>query len=332
MPASRPPAPSAPPSPPRFEINRAGELEVFLAVATRGSFSAAARELGVTPSAVSKVVARLEVRLGVQLLHRSTRRVETTAEGSRLLAEARPLLDQLDLLEASFGRQDEARGLVRITASTATGQRLLVPLVPRLMAAHPGLAIEISFTDRVVDLIETGADIAVRWGRLPSSGMVARLLGRTRQIVVASPAYLARRGRPQHPAELDGHVRIGWSFPRAVPHWPFEVDGERRMQAIGEALRVDDGDAMRLLAVEGAGLARLSVYHAWDDVLTGRLEVVLEAFNPGDLEPIHAVYVGRPGRLPARTRTVLDFLQAAVDLRHAEALPPRPPGVGSAPP
>ena len=324
-PARVPPAegPSAAALTPRFETNRSGELEVFVTVVARGGFSAAARHLGVTPSAVSKVVARLEARLGVQLLHRSTRRVETTAEGSRLFGEARRLLGELDALESTLTRQDQARGLVRINASTATGQQLLVPLVPRLMAAHPGLSLEISLTDRVVDLIETGADIAIRWGHLPPSGIVARLLGHTRQAILGSPAYFERHGRPTRPADLGSHVRIGWSFPRAVPHWPFEVDGQRLTQSIGEMLRVDDSEVMRKLAVQGAGLARLSVYHAWEDLQAGRLEAVLEDFNPGELEPIHAVYVGKPGQLPSRTRTVLDFLQAHVDLGHAGQSPAR---------
>jgi len=193
--------------------------------------------------------------------------------------------------------------------------------VPRLLAAHPGLRLDLSFTDQVVDLLESGVDIAVRWGRLPASDVVARLLGRTRQVVVASPGYLAAHGTPRHPGELGGHLRLGWNYPREVPHWPFEVAGRRIEVEIGEVLRVNDGEVMRKLALDGAGLARLSVYHAWDDLLAGRLVPVLEPYNTGDLEPIHAVYVGRPDRLPPRTRAVLDFLQAHVDLSHAERTP-----------
>jgi DNA-binding transcriptional LysR family regulator len=120
--------------------------------------------------------------------------------------------------------------------------------------------------------------------------MVARKLGHTRQVIVASPDYLQRFGRPQHPDELAGHVRIGWNYPRAIPHWPFVVAGKAVTVSMGEVLRVNDGEAMANLAKAGAGLARLSLYHAWDDLHAGRLQALLEDFNPGDLQPIHAVY------------------------------------------
>lgn len=211
---------------------------------------------------------------------------------------------------------------MRINASTTTGQRLLVPLVAELMQTWPGLQLDLSLTDHVVDLIEARADIAIRWGRLPSSDMVARRLGQTRQVIVGAPAYLQRHGVPLQPADLAGHVRIGWNYPRAVPHWPLRAGGQALSVTMGEQLRVNDGEAMCALALAGAGLARLSLYHAWDDLHAGRLQAVLEDCNPGDLEPIHAIYVGKPAQLPARTRAVLDFLQRRVDLRYAERFPP----------
>ena len=140
-------------------------------------------------------------------------------------------------------------------------------------------------------------------------------------MIVASPVYLAARGRPQEPGDLAHHIRIGWNYQRTVPHWPFTVDGRAVEVPIGEALRVNDGDVMRNMAVEGAGMARLSLFHAWNDIAANRLQVVLEPFNTGVLEPIHAVYMGKPDQLPSRTRAVLDFLKANVDLAHAEQLP-----------
>jgi len=311
------------------DANRSGELETFVLVAERGSLSAAARRLGISPSAVSKVMSRLEARLGVQLLQRSTRRILLTAEGTQYYEQGKRVLADLDELETSVAGQAEPRGLVRITASTSTGQTLLGPLVPRLLAAHPGLRLDLSFTDQVVDLLEAGVDIAIRWGRLPVSDVVARLLGRTRQVVVGSPDYLAVHGTPVHPDDLGAHLRLGWNYRREVPRWPFEVAGRRVEVEIGDIVRVNDGEVMRKLALSGVGLARLSVYHAWEDLLAGRLVPVLESCNAGDLEPIHAVYVGKPGRLPPRTRAVLDFLQANVDLGYAERTPP--PRVSSRP-
>ena len=303
------------------EANRFAELEMLVLVAERGSLSAAARQLGISPSAVSKTMSRLEARLGVQLLQRSTRRLQLTPEGAQLCERGKRVLADLDELEACVAVRSAPRGLVRINTSSSTGKMLLVPLVPRLLAAHPGLSLEISLSDQIVDLVEAGIDIAIRWGQLPPSDMVARLLGHTRQVILASPAYLERMGRPLHPTDLARHVRLGWSYQRAIPHWPFLVDGQRVAVEIGEVVRVNDGDVMRELALAGAGLARLSLYHAWEDLQAGRLVPVLEDFNTGDLEPIHAVYPGKPDRLPPRTRAVLDFLQAHVDLAHAEQLP-----------
>ncbi len=303
------------------EVNRAGELEVFVLVVEQGSFSAAARRLGMSPSAVSKIIARLESRLGVQLLQRSTRQLQLTAEGSQFYENGKPVLADLADLELSVTTRSKPRGVVRINTSTATGDRLLIPYVPALMAEFPELILDLTFIDRVVDLIEARADIAIRWGRLPSSDNIARLLGHTRQFVAASPDYFARHGRPEHPDDLKKHICIGWNYPRAVPHWPFVVNGEVIGVNPGDQLRVNDGEALRKLAVQGAGLARLSLYHAWEDLRAGNLEIVLEDFNPGDLEPVHALYVGKPGQLPTRTRAVLDFLKEHVDLEYAEKEP-----------
>ena len=305
---------------PQFEVNRSGELEVFVKVAEKGSFSAAARQLGVSPSAVSKIVARMESRLGAQLLLRSTRRVQLTPEGCQLYERGQRVLADLNEVENAASLRSVPKGVVRINASTSIGQ-LLGPLIPQLMRDYPELVLDLSFTDQVVDLMEAQADIAIRWGKLPASDVVARLLGHTRQVIVAAPAYLAAHGTPQTPADLAQHTRIGWNYQRTVPHWPFTVEGKAVEVPIGDVLRVNDGDVMRKITIQGAGLARLSLYHAWDDIAAGRLQVVLEAFNTGVLEPIHAVYLGKPDQLPPRTRAVLDFLKAHVDLGHAERLP-----------
>ena len=306
-----------------MDVNRSGELEVFVLVAELGSFSQAARKRGVSPSAVSKIIARLESRLGVQLLQRSTRHLQLTAEGLKLYEVGTQVLADLNELETSVAARSNPSGVVRINASTATGQRLLIPLVPLLMQTYPDIVLDLSFTDQVVDLIEARADVAIRWGRLPSSDNIARLLGFTRQLIVGAPAYLEQHGRPRHPDDLQRFMRIGWNYTRSVPHWPLvdPASGKRMDVSMGDSLRVNDGEAMRNLALAGAGLARLSLYHAWDDLQAGRLEVVLEDFNPGDLEPIHALYVGKPGHLPLRTRAVLDYLKEHVDLRHAEHVP-----------
>jgi DNA-binding transcriptional LysR family regulator len=184
--------------------------------------------------------------------------------------------------------------------------------VPQFLVLHPQISLDIALTDRVVDLMDERTDVAVRWGRLPDSGLVARRLGDTAQVIVAAPAYLARHGTPQTPRELLTHNRIGPNYRRHVPDWPFRVDGRIEQVPVAGNLRASDGEALRMLALAGVGLARMSLHHAQADIDAGRLVPVLQAFNPQDREPIHAVYLGKPGQVPARVRAVLDFLAETV--------------------
>ena len=293
---------------PRIEINRSGEMEAFVLVVDRGGFSAAARALGMTPSAISKLVGRLEARLGTQLVHRSTRKLQLTAEGQQFYEASQRVLGDMDEAERGVAADTTPRGRVSINTSTSFGTQVLLPLVPRFMERYPQLALDIALTDRVVDLIDERADIAVRWGPLPSSALVARRLGETTQAIVASPAYLKRHGTPLKPQELASHQQLDFSYRRRVPDWPLRVGGKPLDVPVRGHIRSSDGEALRHLAVAGVGLARLSRYHVQADLDAGRLVAVLEKFNPMETEPIHAVYLGKPGRLPSRVRAVLDFL------------------------
>ncbi|HEY9063858.1 MAG TPA: LysR family transcriptional regulator [Burkholderiaceae bacterium] len=293
---------------PRFDVNRAGELEAFVQVVERGGFSAAARTLGMTPSAVSKLIVRLEARLGVQLVHRSTRKLQLSAEGQLFYERGVRVLADLDEAERSASADVVPRGRVAINTSVSFGTQVLVPLVPRLVEQHPQIALDIALTDRVVDLMDERADIAVRWGSLPSSDLVARRLGETTLAIVGSPAYFERHGKPRTPDDLQAHCRLDFSYRRRVPDWPFRVAGRLIEVPLAARLRANDGETLRQLALAGAGLARLSTYHIQADLDAGRLVPVLEKFNPHDIEPIHAVYLGKVERLPARVRAVLDFL------------------------
>ncbi len=290
-----------------IEANRAGEMAAFVEVLERGSFSAAARALGMTPSALSKLVARLEARLGARLLHRSTRRLEPTAEGRQFHQASVRVLADMDEAERGVAAVAAPRGRVGINTSPAFAAHLLLPLIPKLLARHPGLELDISLTDRVVDLIDARADIAIRWGRLPDSDLVARRLGETAQAIVGSPGYVGRR-HPRTPADLARYRLLDFSYRASASSWPFRI-GRRIVEVpVRGALRASDGEALRQLAIAGAGLARLSRYQVEGDIRAGRLVAVLEHCNPRDLAPVHAVYLGRPGRLPSRVRAVLDFL------------------------
>jgi DNA-binding transcriptional LysR family regulator len=305
---------------PRPDVNRSGELEAFVQIVDRGSFSAAARVLGMTPSAISKLVGRLEARLGVQLLQRSTRKLQLTAEGQLFHERGRRVLADLEEAERSAAVGAEPRGRVAVNASVSFTHHVLVPLLPALLQQHPQLTLDLALTDRVVDLMDERADIAIRWGPLPSSELVARRLGQTAQLIVASPAYLAQHGTPRTPQALEGHRMLDFSYRRRVPGWPLKLQGRTvELLPVRAHLRASDGEALRQMALAGLGLARLSRYHVQADLEAGRLVALLERYNPQDIAPIHAVYLGRVETLPARVRAVLDFLvaQLAGDARFA---------------
>ena len=293
---------------PRQDINRSGEMETFVQVVDRGGFSAAARALCLTPSAVSKLVTRLEARLGTQLVRRSTRKLQLTPEGQNFYERSVRVLADLDEAERCAAAGALPRGRVVLSASISFGQVKLLPLLPALLQRYPDITLDVGLTDRVVDLMDERADIAIRWGQLQSSDLVARLLGRTRQAIVGSPDYLARHGTPRTPDELAHHNRLGTNYRRLTPDWPLLVHGKPQDLPIVGNVRAADGESLRRLALEGVGLARLSIYHIESDLKAGRLVPVMEDFNAHDEEPIHAVYLGKPGRLPARVRAVLDFL------------------------
>jgi DNA-binding transcriptional LysR family regulator len=297
---------------PRIDVNRSGEMEVFVQVFEHGGFSAAARALAMSPSAVSKLVGRLEARLGTQLVHRSTRKLQLTSEGQQFYERCVRVLADIDEAERSAAADVAPRGRVTINTSVSFGTQVLVALVPRFREQHPQVALDIVLTDRVVDLIDERADIAIRWGPLPSSDLVARRLGETAQAIVGSPEYLARNGTPRKPADLESHQQLDFSYRRRVPDWPLLVDGRPIDVPVRGSVRASDGETLRQLAVAGVGLARLSRYQIQADLDAGRLVPVLERYNPHDVAPIHAVYLGKAERLPSRVRAVLDFLVASV--------------------
>ena len=292
----------------RQDVNRSGEMEVFVRVVERGGFSAAARALAMTPSAVSKLVVRLEARLGVRLLNRSTRQVQLTAEGGVFYERAVRVLADLAEAERGVAANDSPRGRLSVNANVPFGEAALLPLVPAFLERYPEISLDIVLTDEVIDLIEHRTDVAVRAGPLKNSSLVARKLGATRKSIVASPDYLAKRGVPKKPADLASHNCLGFNRTRTLNGWPLMAGGKLvTIPAVGNT-QVSDGASLQRLALAGVGLARLARFHCRDDIAAGRLVPVLEKFNPGDLEEIHAVFLGHGGWLPARVRAFLDFL------------------------
>ncbi|HWK46596.1 MAG TPA: LysR family transcriptional regulator [Stellaceae bacterium] len=303
----------------RLEVNRSGEMEVFARVVELGGFSTAARALRMTPSAVSKSVARLEGRLGARLISRSTRKLRLTAEGAAFHERAVRVLADIDEAERAVAAGSVPRGRVRVNSNVPFGLHHLLPLVPRFTAAHPEVSLDIMLTDQVIDLMDERADVAIRVGPLRPSRLMARKLGQSRMAVVAAPAYLTRRGEPRTPYDLETHNCIGFNFARQRDAWPFVVDEDRLALPARGDVTAGDGETSRRLVLSGQGIARLALFHIGPDIAAGRLVPVLEAYNPGDVEEINAVYVGHGGRLPARVRAFIDFLVEAVDLEIASA-------------
>lgn len=299
----------------RSDVNRSTEMEVFVRVVESGGLSAAARALKLTPSAVSKLMSRLETRLGARLLNRSTRKLQLTPEGAGFYARSVQVLADIAEAEREVLAGAAPRGRVRINSVVDIGRNLLLPLVPGFLEQHPEVTLDIVLTDQVVDLLDEQADVAIRVGNLRSSSLTARKLGESRAVVVASPEYLARRGTPTRLEDLARHHQMDFTFTRSVRNWPFRLpSGEIvYMPGVG-GVQLGDGESVRRLALAGGGLARLSVFSAAIDIKAGRLVPVLEDFNPGDKLQLHAVFLGAGGRLPARVRALIDYLAANMRL------------------
>ncbi|WP_134498978.1 LysR family transcriptional regulator [Microvirga pakistanensis] len=297
--------------------NRAGEMEVFVQAAGLGSFSAASRKLGLSPSAVSKAITRIEQRLGTRLVVRSTRALQLTPEGETYLERAQRILGEIDETEriVAGGAQAEPRGKLRVSASVGFGVRYVVPLVPDFLRRYPQVELDLSLTDGVIDLLEERADVAIRSGALRDSSLKARKILESRRVIVASPGYLATHGTPQAPDDLDQHNCLTFNF-RSVNAWPFRDPQSRTVytKEVFGNLQANNGPTVRRLCLEGLGLARVGQFHVQPDIDAGRLVPVLEPFNAEDIELIHAVFVGHE-HLATRIRAFIDFLAERIGRR-----------------
>lgn len=292
----------------RLETNRSGEMEVFVRVVEQGGFSPAARIAGMTPSAVSKLISRLEARLGARLLNRSTRQLQLTPEGCSFYERATRILADMEEAERVAGIGERAVGRVRINTSASYFNHILAPALPEFLALNPAVTLDITQTDAVVDLLAERTDVAVRAGPMKSSSLVARKLGETALTIVASPRYLERHGEPHSIADLQQHNRLGFGYARAVDGWELREDGEDRIVPAAGRVQTSDGEGLRHLALSGVGLARLADFTVRTDIDAGRLVPILSNLNTGEKEEFHAVYIGQGGPLPARVRAMLDFL------------------------
>ena len=288
---------------------RLKQIESFVAVATKGSLTAAALADDVAPAVIGRRIDALEERLGVKLLLRTTRRITLTHEGSAFLEDCQRLLADLANAEASVSAGGvKASGHLRITAPAGFGRRHVAPLVPEFIAQHPDVSLSLNLSDRVVDIVNEGFDCAVRVGDLPDSSLVSVRLADNRRLCVATPAYLQRAGVPASPADLMRHACLTLSSDASQTRgWAFTVNGELTHLRPSGPLDCSDGQVLHDWCLRGLGLAWRSTWEVEQDVASGRLQVVLEDFAA----PPNGIFAVFPQRkhLPLRVRLWIDFIK-----------------------
>jgi DNA-binding transcriptional LysR family regulator len=288
-------------------MDGAFDLRVFVRVIDRGSFSSAAKDLKITPSAVSKLVSRLEDRLGVRLLERSTRRLVLTPEGETFLARARRIVADIDEAEAEVMQaRGVPRGKLRINSGTAFGLHQLAPALADFLARYPEIELELSITDRLVDLIEEQADIAVRSGHIPEGPFVQRKIADLQRVICAAPSYLKRRGAPKVAADLKQHDCIVVVGP-GLNRWPFKTRTGIDVVEVRPRVSTDDAEAALRLAIEGAGIIRLSDVIVGEPLRAGELTALLTDSHHVEPFPLAAIYPAGRQRLP-RVAVFIEFL------------------------
>jgi DNA-binding transcriptional LysR family regulator len=288
---------------------RSDELQIFVCVIECGSISAAAEQVGQTPSAVSRTLSRLEAKLDTTLINRTTRRMDLTEEGKYFFEQAKLILDQMDQLEERLSsRQQTPSGRLRINAASPFMLHAVVPYIDEFRRLYPDIQLELNSNDLIIDLLEQSTDVAIRIGTLTDSTLHARSLGCSPLLIVASPAYLERHGAPLAVADLNQHTLLGFTQNEGLNQWPLRyVHGDR--WPVTPAISASSGETVRHLALEGQGIACLSHFMTIDDIRAGRLKVLLEEFNSGYRQPINAVYY-RNSQLALRIQCFLDFIQS----------------------
>jgi len=291
-----------------MELNRIGDIAAFVAAVKTGSFTAAAASLGLTRSAVGKSVVRLEARFGVRLLNRTTRQLSLTDEGQIMFERCRQIMEDLEDVDATMAtRRNRPTGTLRLTAPLSFGQRHILPVLDSFLKQWPELCADIAFTDRFVDLVEEGFDIAVRIGApKDDSAILTRTIGAQRFLTCASPAYVVRRGAPQTPQALHEHDIITLRSGGQPKAWNFETaDGPYVFDTQGR-LTIDSSEAVRAAALAGFGIVQLPTYITGDALRSGDLVPILEENCPTP-DPIRIIYPSKR-HLSPRIRAFIDLL------------------------
>ncbi|MDD1968591.1 LysR substrate-binding domain-containing protein [Pseudomonas sp. NPDC090203] len=286
---------------------RSDELQVFVCVIESGSISAAAEQMGQTPSAISRTLSRLEAKLDTTLINRTTRRMDLTEEGKFFLERARQILGQMEDLEERMSlRQQTPSGRLRINAASPFMLHSIVPYVAEFRTLYPDIQLELNSNDLIIDLLEQSTDVAIRIGALADSTLHARALGTSPLNILASPDYLKKHGTPKSVEALNGHSLLGFTQTETLNHWPLRHAGGDRL-FIQPTVSASSGETLRQLALAGEGIVCLSHFMTHEDIRAGRLKVILSQANSGYRQPIHAVYY-RNSQLALRIQCFLDFI------------------------
>ncbi len=288
-------------------MDKLGAMQVFVRVAELGSFAAVAQQQGVARSVITRQVAALEEHLGIRLMERSTRRLTLTSAGSAYLEKCRVILNLVESAETGVAEDRQApRGHIRISLPLSYGLKRMVPLLLAFARAHAGVTLDMDYTDRRVNLIEEGIDLAIRiTGELGATD-VARRLGTMPMWTIASPDYLAKHGRPRHPSELAQHECLGYTTGTRQQSWVYLVDGSPRSFPITARVSANNGEALTQAAAEGLGITIQPDFIAAPCLADGRVQKILEDF-PLPVLGIHAVLPSNR-QVPHRVRVLIDYL------------------------
>src|SRR5579871_6788621 len=293
-------------------MDRIDAMEAFVTVAELRGFAPAARKLKLSPSAVTRLIAALEDRLGARLLQRTTRSVALTDAGARYLERARRILADVEEAEiAAEGERASPTGKLVISAPVGFGRLHVSPVLTAYLKRHREVSAELRLEDRMINLVEEGVDLAVRIGHLADSSLVARHVGNMRRIVVASPGYLKSRGEPRRPQDIAAHDTIQFGAPGRSTEWRFAEGGSEVRLSYLPRLTSNNADAAIQYAEAGGGLTRVLAYQAAEAIKRGRLRIVLAKFEQPAL-PIHVVYP-TSRLLSAKVRTFIDLVVETSD-------------------
>lgn len=292
-------------------MSKLESMALFVRVAEMGSFSAAAQQKGIARSVVTRQIAQLEKTLGVKLMTRSTRRLALTSAGASYLEKCRTILDLVEAAETGLSEANQApRGAIRLTLPLSYGVKRLAPLLLDFSQRYPGIRLDMIYTDRHVNLIEEGVDMAIRITNRLTSTDVVRKLGTAQIYVVASPGYLARRGCPQHPSELGKHECLTYSMNGAPESWQFAVDGILTDFPMEGRIHANNGDVLSNAAAVGMGITCQPDFIVDAYIARGHLQTLLEAYPIPEI----GIYAILPSnrQIPYRIRVLLDFLADAI--------------------